>query len=46
VKKKVLFICVQKVRSQIAAALLNKMCGDQFEAGALGWNLAFSILWR
>ena len=36
-KKKVLFICVQNsARSQIAAALLNKMCGDYFEAHSAG----------
>jgi len=36
-KKKVLFICAQNsARSQIAAALLNKMCGDYFEAHSAG----------
>ena len=36
-KKKVLFICVQNsARSQIAAALLNEMCGDHFEAQSAG----------
>jgi len=36
-KKKVLFICVQNsARSQIAAALLNRMCGDYFEAHNAG----------
>ena len=36
-KKKVLFICVQNsARSQIAAALLNEMCGDYFEAQSAG----------
>ena len=36
-KKKVLFVCVQNsARSQIAAALLNKMCGDDFEAHSAG----------
>ena len=36
-KKKVLFICVQNsARSQIAAALLNKTCGDYFEAHSAG----------
>ena len=38
-KKKVLFICVQNsARSQIAAALLNKMCGNNFEAHSAGLN--------
>jgi len=37
VKKKVLFICVQNsARSQIAAALLNEMCSDFFEAQSAG----------
>ena len=37
VKKHVLFICVQNsARSQIAAALLNEMCGDDFEAHSAG----------
>jgi len=37
VKKKILFICVQNsARSQIAAALLNEMCGDYFEAQSAG----------
>ena len=36
-KKKVLFICVQNsARSQIAAALLNEMCGNHFEAQSAG----------
>jgi arsenate reductase (thioredoxin) len=36
-KKKVLFICVHNsARSQIAAALLNKRCGDFFEADSAG----------
>ena len=36
-KKKVLFICVQNsARSQIAAALLNRECGDYFEAHSAG----------
>ena len=36
-KKKVLFICVQNsARSQIAAALLTKMCGNYFEAHSAG----------
>jgi arsenate reductase (thioredoxin) len=38
-KKKVLFICVQNsARSQIAAALLNKTCGNYFEAHSAGLN--------
>jgi len=38
-KKKVLFICVQNsARSQIAAALLNKICGNYFEADSAGLN--------
>ena len=36
-KKKVLFICVQNsARSQIAAALLNKICPNYFEAHSAG----------
>ena len=36
-KKNVLFICVQNsARSQIAAALLNRECGDYFEAQSAG----------
>lgn len=36
-KKRVLFICAQNsARSQIAAALLNKTCGDYFEAHSAG----------
>ncbi len=36
-KKKVLFICAQNsARSQIAAALLNKMCGEYVEAHSAG----------
>lgn len=38
-KKKVLFICVQNsARSQIAAALLNKICGGYFDAHSAGLN--------
>jgi len=37
VKKKVLFICVRNsARSQMAAALLNKVCGEFFEAHSAG----------
>jgi arsenate reductase len=36
-KKKVLFICVHNsARSQMAAALLNKKCGNYFEAQSAG----------
>jgi arsenate reductase len=36
-KKKVLFICVHNsARSQIAAAWLNEICGDYFEAQSAG----------
>jgi arsenate reductase len=36
-KQKVLFICVHNsARSQMAAALLNKMCGEFFEAHSAG----------
>jgi arsenate reductase len=36
-KRRVLFICVHNsARSQMAAALLNKMCGDVFEAHSAG----------
>jgi arsenate reductase len=36
-KRKVLFICVHNsARSQLAAALLNKMCGEFFEAQSAG----------
>jgi len=36
-KKKVLFICVHNsARSQMAAALLNKRCGELFEAHSAG----------
>src|SRR5580700_11614357 len=36
-KQKVLFICVHNsARSQMAAALLNKMCGEFFEAQSAG----------
>jgi arsenate reductase len=37
VKKNVLFICVHNsARSQMAAALLNKMCGEFFQARSAG----------
>jgi arsenate reductase len=37
VKKKVLFICVHNsARSQMAAAWLNEICGDDFEAESAG----------
>ena len=36
-KRKVLFICVQNsARSQMAAALLNEVCGEFFEAHSAG----------
>ncbi len=36
-RRKVLFICVHNsARSQMAAALLNKMCGEFFEAHSAG----------
>jgi len=36
-KRKVLFICVHNsARSQMASALLNKMCGEFFEAQSAG----------
>lgn len=36
-KKKVLFICVHNsARSQMAAALMNKICGEFFEAESAG----------
>ena len=36
-KKKVLFICVHNsARSQMAAAWLNRICGDEFEAHSAG----------
>src|SRR3989440_12971314 len=36
-KKKVLFICVHNsARSQMAAAWLNEICGDYFEADSAG----------
>jgi arsenate reductase (thioredoxin) len=38
-KKKVLFICVHNsARSQMAAALLNKICGEFFEAHSAGFE--------
>jgi arsenate reductase len=37
VKKKIVFICVHNsARSQMAAALVNEMCGDFFEAQSAG----------
>jgi arsenate reductase len=36
-KRKILFICVHNsARSQMAAALMNKMCGDVFDADSAG----------
>ncbi len=36
-KKKVLFVCVHNsARSVIAEAMLNKLCGDQYEAQSAG----------
>jgi arsenate reductase len=36
-KRKILFICVHNsARSQMAAALMNKMCGGSFEAHSAG----------
>ena len=36
-KQKVLFICVHNsARSQMAAALLNEICGEFFEAQSAG----------
>ena len=36
-KKKILFLCVHNsARSQMAAALLNKMCGDEFFGESAG----------
>ena len=50
-KKKVLFICVHNsARSQMAAALLNKRCGEFFKANSAGLEpgklnpLAVSVL--
>ncbi len=37
VKKKVLFVCIHNsARSQMAAALLNAMCGEEFESQSAG----------
>ena len=39
-KKKVLFICVHNsARSQMAAAWLNDICGDYFDAQSAGLEL-------
>ena len=36
-KKKVLFVCIHNsARSQLAEALLNRMCGDEYEAESAG----------